>query len=668
LKIGLVLIALLTLGVGVWTVKKNTFLAFDSPPALEKPTDGQEVDPNNGNDGVSGQSDPGIVYVSSGPEGQDIYYDGSHYWGRSWQTPYKTIGFAMQKLSGTTFGLDVQIWVKAGAYQPIFFDNIDGGGPAYNGSQTSPSFCSTIGSGSSDGRYVGVYGGFAGDETSLASRHGGESYINANNQTEAVLIAIKKFPTYNEQTMSGGGGGCSYVRTLTFNKMSFRNGTETNRCTACGSYTNNDQYLNGKINGGGLIRVYGLNLTLEDSLVEHGVASLNNDSDGGCINNARISFDNQSGKTVGGLLVIKNTTVRQCQAKRNGGAVRILSGGLPFKYGSTHFSLVDSSVISNASTLNGDGGGIYADSGAGTTGAYTRGVKINKTSISDNVTANNGGGAFVNLIGPDTEITTNTFIGNQATGTGGGIFLSPGSFLYLMHNLLVNNQAQKGGGMSTSFLSYSLLIGNVIVHNSATNGPSALLHRNTDSDSNCRQGNYRVINSIIAYNKGPQAAIGLAYPCRPDYKYLPYSFQNTDFYSNQNGNFTTSFEENLFTKQVRNFLQQPKFVDPGNLTDANAYKLTSSSGLIDCGLSGGELVTYDGATDFAYPYPTTDFAGNPRYVNSTNISYTAPDPGLFEYQGTGIRYNCNSVDLDKSGIVDIIELNRVLTKWNTDGN
>lgn len=258
-----------------------------------------------------------------------------------------------------------------------------------------------------------------------------------------------------------------------------------------------------------------------------GVLTVNN-----CIFNNNVST--QGGQFDGGgaiytksesTLNISNSRFTNNRAS-NGGAINNLLSNL---------RVTNSVFVGNRSTRpspSGGGGAIYVDGGLNSQGR----IVIRRTRMSNNVSANEGGGLFVQLYGNDrlifdqniiarntssgtqggsgggifilgsgagttANIQTSTFSSNTASGLGGGIWLGNGLNATLTNNTIANNQAVnpnvnggQGGGVAVVNNARVTINNTTIANNFASSfnggmiGDAAVTIRNTIIANN-RAGN-----------------------------------------------------------------------------------------------------------------------------------------------------------------------------------
>jgi len=158
--------------------------------------------------------------------------------GATWTTAYPTIQRAIDAAQGPT-----QIWIKEGAY----FESL---------ASTKPD--------------VGLYGGFKGDETSLAARHGAATSVDANYQNRCLWLSGGHNWTLDRMTFRrgvyfGNGGGIYAANS---------NNLTVTKCII------EDCQPTGNSNGGGMY-CSGCTLTMTDTLIQNCIAG---DTGGGLRN------------------------------------------------------------------------------------------------------------------------------------------------------------------------------------------------------------------------------------------------------------------------------------------------------------------------------------------------------------------------------------------------
>jgi uncharacterized repeat protein (TIGR01451 family) len=123
----------------------------------------------------------------------------------------------------------------------------------------------------------------------------------------------------------------------------------------------------------------------------------------------------------------------------------------------------------SAGDVDGDGGGIYADSGCcdGVTSLLDNHIYGNSA-----LTYNGGG---INLQGyAHYTLTGNTFENNTAADRGGGMNAGAKAVLTLTDNLFTGNSAYKGGGLAVDFYAVANLRGNIYRDNHAESAGGGL--------------------------------------------------------------------------------------------------------------------------------------------------------------------------------------------------
>jgi predicted outer membrane repeat protein len=223
----------------------------------------------------------------------------------------------------------------------------------------------------------------------------------------------------------------------------------------------------GGINNSGILSIYdstfsgntgdtgGAILNSNSIYIENSVFESNYASDGGALHTSEAtirdsSFTQNTSLTTGGAinhtsdLIISGSVFIENSAILKGGA--IMQGGI---YGA---SISVTTFISNST--DGDGGAIYHETGN---------LNIFESTLNSNVAEDDGGAVY---IGGNADVTNSTFSQNSASN-GGGI-ANYGNLL-VTNSAITGNNAANGGGIFSDSSAYSLLIANcTIAENEAT--------------------------------------------------------------------------------------------------------------------------------------------------------------------------------------------------------
>lgn len=307
------------------------------------------------------------------------------------------------------------------------------------------------------------------------------------------------------------------------------------------------------LSGGGTNRVIrtadgGIQLTLRNITIANGFTP---EQGGGVFNGFRgiltvenCTFTNnvstQGGEFDGGgaIYTKSESTVRVSTSRfsgnraSNGGAINNLLSNL---------KVTDSVFVGNSSTRpapSGGGAAIYVDGALNSSGK----IVIRRSRMSNNISANHGGGMFVQLYGIDklvfsqnivarntasgtqggsggglfilgsgngtiANIRQSTFSSNKASGLGAGLWLGTGINANLINNTIANNQAVnpnsnggQAGGIAVLDNSPVTINNSTIVNNFASSFNGAIIGGNSVTLSNSIIANNRAGNSFGVRN------------------------------------------------------------------------------------------------------------------------------------------------------------------------
>ena len=194
---------------------------------------------------------------------------------------------------------------------------------------------------------------------------------------------------------------------------------------ASSTFTSNTTTGTGAQNGGGALFNNGGIMTVADSNIMMNSANAGSASGGGLL-------------AVGGTVTVTGTTFSGNDANRAGGAIEINSDA-----GASPVTLTLTEVTMDANQTGsspGNGGGLHV-SGPNNT------VTIDRSTVSNNVAANEGGGLW-NFDNSDMRVWNSTIFGNTANGApgGGGIFNRPASRTTTLNVTIAGNSASAGPG------------------------------------------------------------------------------------------------------------------------------------------------------------------------------------------------------------------------------
>ena len=487
-----------------------------------------------------------IIYVDLNATGEA---DGS-----SWANAYTDLPDAIAAAEATD-----QVWVAAGTYQPT------------EGRNRETSFVLPDG--------VQLYGGFAGDETSLEQRD-----VEAN-----VTELTGDIGTQGDNTDN------SYI------VVDISQTSETSRLDGFRvADANNDESSNSV--GGGILSLGSsatlANLTITDNIASNGAGIAANNSElqisGVVLSNNSVTRDGGGFYSRNGNSTLSNVTFIGNSADDEGGAV--------YNSESNDVSS-DTEFRSNRAEF---GGAIFNSSSD---------IELTSSSFFNN-SAIDDGGAIFNSSDSNPNITNVDFVDNSAMNDGGAIFNDGGSPV-IIDAVFADNLANSSGGALYSS-------GNHTVANSLFTGNVGLSGGgifNLDNSST-------VVNSTFSDNTGRNSG---AIAFLGDADDTP-SVTNSIIYDNP----TFASDNQILVAggtglSVTNSLVEGGFAGEGNLDvspefvapDSFDYRLGEGSSAIDAGNDEATVLSGEDA-DTAELELTEDLAGNPRTVGD------AVDLGAYE--------------------------------------
>ncbi|MDE1163528.1 MAG: Ig-like domain repeat protein [Acidobacteriaceae bacterium] len=300
-------------------------------------------------------------------------------------------------------------------------------------------------------------------------------------------------------------------------------------------------------------------------------------------------------------------------------------------YASTNFvSLYNSSITgtlsSGCASEEGTGSAIVLVGNTSTAGADILGNTLTSNTKSLQYSGDKGGGAGINATNLSYFVVdTNLVANNVSGGYGGAIYTANILKMSINNNVIYGNTGLSGGldlvvPGSTVGAPQGVISNNTIAYNTATSS-------NAGSDiyigGNLAQ--YQLVNNVVVGNSNGQYAVncGTSYSSQT---VTPLVIDHNDIYS-----VTSSTNKPIGgacsspTGTFGNISADPLFVDASStLLSAATAKLNVQSGspIID---SGNNSETYA---------LTTDFVGNPRYVDATGKGYANIDMGAYEFAST----------------------------------
>jgi len=273
----------------------------------------------------------------------------------------------------------------------------------------------------------------AGDEGGgLMLATGGDGVLNIN-------ITNSKITTNTSQGSGGGGirsrsknvdGAVNLIISnseVSFNKATGSNGAGGAISVDQGISTidNTDLISNTAIAGGGLSIEGGTITVTSGSLISQNQAQA-----GGGVS------------VTAGQLTINNTTIANNQAQTIGGGMALTTVG-------TINFVANNLTLSNNSTVNGDGGGIYAE---GNNDVVTVNATFNNSTISNNIagTTGSGNGGGLNMRRGTVNFIATRVENNTAKVNGGGLYFGTGGVQQVVVNANISDNSVIDGNKATT--------------------------------------------------------------------------------------------------------------------------------------------------------------------------------------------------------------------------
>ena len=317
-----------------------------------------------------------------------------------------------------------QVWVAAGVYKPT------------TGTDRNISFSMRNG--------VAIYGGFAGNETSLGSRPD-MNPITGNPASSTLSGEIN-----NDGLFYGNTTHIFYHPSGTnLNNTAILDGFCITRANDGAIYNRagnspvirncvlTDNYADGQ---GAALYNSGSNPTLTNCLLQNNSSddggAIYNDGSSPTLTNCRLQNNDGSGR--GGAIcnIASNPTLTDCLLQTN----RSREGGAIFNRGSSP-TLINCSLLNNGNNGGGSIGGAF----------YTEGGSPALTNCTLRGNNSGDGGAFYNVANSSLRLTGCTLEDNSAGTTGlGGAFSSQSSSITLTSCILRNHTAAQGGVFYTN--------------------------------------------------------------------------------------------------------------------------------------------------------------------------------------------------------------------------
>jgi predicted outer membrane repeat protein len=477
-----------------------------------------------------------------------------------------------------------EIWVATGAYKPT------------TGSDRNATFSLPNG--------VGVYGGFAGTETTRSQRNW----------------------TTNVTALNGDLGA---IGTASDNVYHVVSANATDSATTLDGFTVTNGYGNGQTGGG--VYINNGSLTIANCRITHNSADYgggvfqSGDSGRVAVIDSRIELNTVSyhggGLYVSGNAAVTNTQIVSNTAAMHGGGLHVNAGRVDLFGGlftnnraglnggglntNNHVSINGTHFISNTA---GQQGGGFLQWSAGYTvtisnarvernvagqqggGLWTHGTTtLLDTHVISNSAANWGGGVFQQ--GGVITLTRSVIEGNTSTQHGGGVVLNGGTALFSRSRIVNNTAAGHGGGLDV-WTARLNLINVVIADNHAALGNGIYLY---DSPLDA-------LHTTLARNTGGQGSGIYVNHDLPAYNTV--TLTNTILVSQTVGVTATAtntvtfngvlwFGNGAHTGGAGSFnVQHATTGDPAFAADG--YRLTRNSLAIDHGVSAGVSIDLDG--------------------------------------------------------------------------
>ena len=459
--------------------------------------------------------------------------------------------------------------------------------------------------------------------TSTYSPGGGGIYFSSGTLRIDNSTISDNAATFGSAGDSGGisiNGGSATTAMISNSFITGNTAINTGGIGNAGITTITNTIISGNraVNSGGGIANNGT-LTISDSVVKDNQASATSANGGGIRNfgrmlvmncDIRLNIADFGGAifTSGGLTV-KNSTLIQNIAHKNGGAIYNNSGG------TTNLPVVveKSSIAGNSAETAGGGGIFNRDSFA-----------LTDTSVQGNYAKTAGGGVyniFLNVGAAALTASGSTVSGNRSDAGGGGIANQQGS-VKLTNSTVSGNFARGFGSGIDNYLGGTLnLVNATIAFNATTAAAGAAINNSSD-------GTVNSANSIIARNTAGSSA------------------QFADFAGkiiSQGYNLieTTTGTEitGIATGNILNV--NPRLAPLSNNGGSTlTHALKSNSPAIDAGKS---------------PEITSDQRGKLRPFDFASVpnSFDASDIGAFEKQADDFTPNDAMFDFDGDGKADV---------------
>ncbi len=370
-----------------------------------------------------------------------------------------------------------QVWVARGTYKPAYSpaDQNFGNHAGRDNAFLLP-------------KDVKVYGGFAGDETSIESRD--------------LSIAQNESILSGDLDLTGTANDARHVVIATGNVGSARldgfTVTGGNANESANSLTINNLGVPGNFGGGIYMRgiAAGGSTVLANIRVEGNSAA----SGGGIYLNAaspKLQHFNISGNSAtsngGGIFATAGSAPEMTSGYVDGNTTGLSGGGMYNADSDPELSFV--SVRGNSAGNN--GGGINNASGS---------VAVLRNSlVTGNKAASSGGGMYSNN-GSRALVYSSTFAGNSAV-SGGAVYVIQNNAGVEMHNSIVYGNSSgvvNGSAAAAPIISYSIVQGSGTADGSVTDTDPRYVYNPGYAAAPFREGNYRLMPGSPAINRGDQ--------------------------------------------------------------------------------------------------------------------------------------------------------------------
>jgi len=328
---------------------------------------------------------------------------------------------------------------------------------------------------------VNIYGGFAGNETSVSQRAKGENPWDFTNATILTGNNVSTTPGYTSTPglKFGTLTGATIVDGLTLQNY-VRNGANSPGCAVTMV-----QYA-----------------VMQNCIIKDNLLTFNGTANGGC--GVLMQCDQPTNYPV-----LENCYLFNNKTDRSGGTTGNPSGGAGIIQG---FALVKGCVVENNSAV-GIVGGLYANWG----GSRSGGATIENCIFKNNISPLSGGGLSLDIKAGTTnsELIKNCqFIGNISGTTAGGLITDPDANIILEGCTFIGNKGATAGGAYISAATLQPVKNCVFEGNTSTGEGGAITLGKGTTTYNC----------IFANNKGRSAV----YLNAPDSKIYNSTFANND--------------------------------------------------------------------------------------------------------------------------------------------